>query len=377
MVKADDMIKILHCVSIMNRAGQETFLMNVFRNINRKEFMFNFLCTNEGKGDYDDEIYALGGKIFTLDAIQKRGKLRNFNYQVKKLAEWFSSHRNEFDIVHVHTYHNLDVLKHLRAAKKANVKIVIHSHNSSGPHHLMHKLLRPICNRYKHAMFACSKLAGEWLYGRRAVRSGKVTVINNGIDVQKFKFDEIVREEYRRKLGLDGFTVWGHIGRFNYQKNHEFLLSAFYEYKKENHKAKLLIIGQGELEDKIKNQIAELKLENDVSLLGVRDDIERIMNAFDCFVFPSLFEGLGIVLIETQANGLPIVVSKEVPDEVVCNENVVKLPIRDVMVWKNTILSVDLKRTENIRVGDYNIQNTVQQLEKAYREMCDNFVKRT
>ena len=216
------MIKILHCVSVMNRAGQETFLMNVFRIINRDEFLFNFLCTDPAKGDYDEEIISLGGKIFHLDTTRKKGKIANFNYQVKKLSKWLSSHRDQFDIVHVHTYHNLDVLLHLKAAKKAKVKIIIHSHNSSGPHPFLNKALIPICNRYKHTKFACSKLAGEWLHGRRAVKRGKVTVINNGIDLQKFRYDDLARNEYRKMLGVEDCVVWGHVGRFNYQKNHKF-----------------------------------------------------------------------------------------------------------------------------------------------------------
>ena len=364
------MIKILHCVGNMNRAGQETFLMNVFRHIDRNEFMFNFLCYNPEKGDYDEEIGSLGGKIFHIeDSTRKKGKIANFFYRAKKLAKWLSLHRDQFDIVQLHTYHNMDVWLHLLAAKKAKVKIIIHSHNSSGLHPLLHKALIPICNNYNHTRFACSKLAGEWMYGRRAVKKGKVTIINNGINLQKFRYDDAVRKEYRKMLDVEDHVVWGHVGRFNYQKNHKFLLNAFYEYHKSVPRSKLLLIGRGELEDEIKAQIKKLNLGDSVVLLGVRDDIDKLLNAFDYFVFPSLFEGLPVVLVEAQANGVPVVMSETISDEIVCNENTIRLPITNAPDWSKTILTADLNRTNDINVDDYDINKTVDKLERLYKEI--------
>lgn len=360
------MITILHCVSVMNRAGQETFLMNVFRNIDREKFTFNFLCTRNEKGDYDDEIYALGGKIFYLGQSGKKGSISSFLENRKYLTGWLKAHRGEYDIVHLHTYHNLDVYKHLSAAKRAKAKIVIHSHNSSGPHAKLHKLLIPTCNSYRHESLACSTEAGKWLYGK----NGKFTVINNGIDIKNFAFDEFLRAEYRKALSLEGYVVLGHIGRFNEQKNHRFLIDIFNEYNKLNPKSKLVLIGQGGLEDEIKRKTESLGLSENVLFLGVRDDVEKLLNAFDCFVFPSLYEGLGIVLVEAEANGLPVFMSDTIPEDVLLNDNVYKLPLGSAESWAQTLYSADMKRADKLNVEKFDVSYTVSQLEEIYEKLA-------
>ena len=360
------MITILHCVSVMNRAGQETFLMNVFRNIDREKFTFNFLCTRNEKGDYDDEIYALGGKIFYLERSKKKGRISSYLENRKYLIKWLKAHRGEYDIVHLHTYHNMDVYKHLSAAKRAKAKIVIHSHNSSGPHAKLHKFLIPACNSYRHTKLACSTEAGKWLYGRK----GKFTVINNGINLKNFAFDENVREEYREALSLDGYTVLGHIGRFNEQKNHRFLIDIFSEYNKLNPKSKLVLVGQGGLEDEIKAKTESMGLSENVLFLGVRDDVEKLLNAFDCFVFPSLYEGLSVVAVEVQANGLKAFFSNTVSPETVLNDNITLLPIEDSKVWADAIASADLKRADKLNVEKFDVSFTVKQLEEIYAEIA-------
>ena len=354
----------------MNRAGQETFIMNVFRAIDRTQTAFNFLCDNPEKGDFDDEIRALGGKVFTLPMPRKRARLLYYYRYYRALVTWFKTHRDEYDAVHVHTHHNLDVLIHLKAAKRAKVKMIIHSHNTNAVHPKLSVFLRPFCNRYKATRFACSKEAGEWLFGKKAVEKGKVTVVYNGINVPDFEYDAEARRLYREELGLQDETVWGHVGRFNVQKNHQFLLRAFHEYGKLNPKSRLLLVGCGELEGEIRAQIKRLSLEGRVMLLGIRGDVNKLLNAFDYFVFPSLFEGLPVVAVEGEMNGLPFFMSDNITDEAVISENVRKLPIDDPKRWAEEIYKTAPERTVNLDYDRFDIRNTVNVLERKYRELC-------
>lgn len=361
------MIKVLHFVSVMNRAGQETFLMNVFRNIDREKFTFDFLCTRREKGDYDEEIERLGGRIFYVERSRKKGRISSYLQNTKFLTKWLKDHRGEYDIVHLHTYHNMDVLKHVKAAKRAGVKIVVHSHNSSGPHPVLHRFLRGFCNMYPHEKLACSYAAGEWLYGKK----GKFTVINNGIELKNFAFDGRVRDEYRTALSLEGCTVLGHIGRFNEQKNHGFLLDIFSEYSKLNPASKLVLVGGGALEESIKSKAENLKLSDKILFLGVRDDVEKLLNAFDCFVFPSLYEGLSVVAVEAQANGLKIFMSDTISPETFLNGNVSVLPLGNAKEWAEKIYEADNKRTDELNVEKFDISFTVKQLEEIYTNLAN------
>ncbi len=362
------MVRVLHFVSRMDRAGQETFLMNVYRNINRDNIKFVFLCTSPQKGDYDEEIKALGGDIYVLPEVKKTGKFSKYFEKIKVLSKWLKENKDKFDIVHLHTYHAMDVWVHLEACRRAGVKTrIVHSHNTQGLQVTLHKIMRNVCKLYTFEKFACSKAAGEWLFGKKAVEKGEVTVIYNGIDFAKYKYDPALAKKYRQKLNIDDKIVLGHIGRFNYQKNHEFLIEVFAEFKKKHENSVLLLIGRGKLENKIKEKVIALGLTEDVMFLGVRDDIPQLLNAMDVFVFPS-------VLIEAEMCRLPIVTSDQVPEEVVINDAISLQGLRDENQWAFEIEKMLQKNRNSIafntNLNNFDIVNIAKNMEKRYNRIA-------
>lgn len=335
--------RVLHVVPNMHRAGLETFIMNVYRNIDRTKIQFDFLVHYTDRFDYDDEIESLGGKIYRLS-------IRNDN-NVKKylsdLKQFFYEHK-EFNVVHGHM-ESFGFL-YSRAAKKAGIKTIIaHSHNAS-IEPTFKGFLKSIMNkpwkRYANVFFACSEKAGKYMFGNKV----NYTVVNNGIECEKFDFNEIIRNCYRKDLGLLGKTVIGHIGRFDTQKNHAFLIDIFNEYLKINNNSILLLIGEGELYPDIVNKVKKLGIFDKVLFLGVRSDISNLYQAMDIFVLPSLFEGLPVVGVEAQTSGLPIVVSSEVTDELRITDLVFKISLSSkTMIWAKQI-DIILRNSKN-RVG--------------------------
>lgn len=304
------MIRVLHVVSKMDRGGQETLIMNIFRRIDHSKVQFCFLCSLHAKGDYDQEIHELGGAIYYLPETQEHKWPFNYYYSMKTRVRWLTANKDKFDIIHVHTYHALDVLLNLEACREACVKkVIIHSHNTCGPHKLLHYGCRFLSNFYSYKKFACGVSAAKWLFGSKPVNERSVTIVNNGIDTGLFKYDSDTRKKYRKDLGLRNKTVIGHIGRFELQKNHEYLIDIFEEYHKINPNSVLLLVGRGSLEMRIREKVNHKGLTDNVRFLGVRNDVPSLLSAFDLFLFPSLHEGLSVCAIEVQSSGLPIITS--------------------------------------------------------------------
>ena len=361
------MIKILHFVSIMNRAGQETFIMNAYRNIDREQYQFNFLCSRAGKGDYDEEILELGGNIYHLPERENGNK---YLAEIRRITTWLKNNRNTFDIVHVHTYHAADVVTHLEAFRRVGVKnVVIHSHNSNGPHPLFHKTMRILFPIYNFKKLACSEAAASWMYGKRAVDTGEVTIIYNGIDTAKFTYSEQTRLRLREELGLQEDIVLGHIGRFNYQKNHKFLIDCFSLYLKKHSNAKLVLVGTGELKDDIIDYAKTAGVYDSIYFMGVRADVEALLNAFDIFVFPSLYEGLSVVLIEAQCNGLNIISTDNLSPETIISDGMHLLPTESADLWAEAIDHYVGKRTKNIDYAKVDAKATTQTLVNVYNQL--------
>ncbi len=312
----DKPVRILHLVSLMNRAGQETFLMNIFRGINREKVQFDFLCTKLDKADFDDEIESLNGVIHRLspNPLKNKKLLKHIGY-CNSIYSFLKKHP-EYNTFHIHTHHAFDAFLCALSAKLAGVNnVIIHCHNSSGPRPKLHKFFSFLLRFLKTKRFACSNDAAEWMFGSRFLEKGKVNIIKNGINSEDFVFNSYIREKTRKELGINNKIVIGHIGRLTYQKNHNFLLDVFQKIHIENSNTVLLLVGRGDLEEQIRDKVHNLGLDDSVIFTGVRSDIPDLLQAMDVFLFPSHFEGLGIVLIEAQAAGLKSFASDIIPKE--------------------------------------------------------------
>ena len=354
-------IRVLQIVTTMNRGGLETMLMNYYRHIDREKVQFDFLVHRQDEGDYEKEIISLGGKIFRVPALNPFSPL-----YYKSLNSFFSEHK--YDIVHCH----LDCMSAipLAVAKKNGVTHrFAHAHNKSQdkdfkyPIKLFLKRLIPL---FANELFACGNEAGEWMFNGKSF-----SVINNAIDAKNYIFNENIRQSKRNELLLsDCFTVC-HIGRFNPQKNHSFIIDVFNEIIKMEPSAKLLLVGTGSGFNSIKNKVIDLNLTDSVEFLGVRSDVPALLMCSDCFIFPSLYEGLGIVGIEAQASDLPCFFSDRIPFECKVTDNVTFISLyKSPSYWAEQILrSRNHQRSENIKyikTAGYDICDNAQLLENFY-----------
>lgn len=297
--------RVLHIVPVMDRAGQETFIMNVYRSIDRDAVQFDFLAlSTDREGDYDEEIRDLGGRI--LHARGKHLGIRDSRRDIARVVR-----EGGYRIIHRH-YQNATMVHELLAARAGGaVCLIAHSHNSDSANHVLHRLCRPFLYRSADWHLACSEAAGQWMFGNRPY-----DVIANGIDSELFRFDPEHRAAKRRELELGDGLVVGHIGRLNRVKNQGFLLRAFQQLLTREPDAQLLLIGSGEDEADLRQQARALELGDAVHFLGIRSDIVGLLMAMDVFVMPSLYEGLPVTLIEAQATGLPCVISDTVTRDV-------------------------------------------------------------
>ena len=341
------MIRILQIGMSPYYGGTESFLMNLYRAIDREKIQFDFLNVYIEKIACQDEIEEFGGKIYYLNMARHNG----INSYHKNLKKFFMNNADKFDAVHCNyqSLINIDILKY---AKRYGVKVrIAHAHNAGygkAPS-LLQKILiaknRLTLDIYATDYFACSSLAANWMFGRQA------TIIHNAIDSDKFVYSAEKRAEIRQKMNLTNeFTVI-FVGRLDPQKNPIFLLKIFSEIKKNKPDSKLLIVGDGVLKEQMIDMITELSISEDVALLGSRSDVNDLLQAADAFLLPSLFEGLGIVLIEAQAAGLPTYTSeKVVPYDVKITEQLKFVSLdRTAKEWADII-------TQNVIEGRPNTQ---------------------
>ena len=306
------MIRILQCVNDMHRAGLETMLMNYYRNIDREKIQFDFLTHRPERSDYDDEIESLGGKIYYAPRLYPQNYPAYFSY----MKDFFKKHP-EYQIMHSH----IDSMSYLPllAGKKAGVPVrIAHSHNTSIDKDFKYPLKQYFRFRITSAAnhyLACGEEAGKYLFGNKEFK-----VIPNAVDASKFYFNESVRQNKRKELAYTKEFVVGHVGRISYQKNHKFLIEVFNELQKLETNAVLMLVGVGEKEPEIREQVKRLKLEEKVRFLGNRSDVNELYQAMDVFVLPSLFEGIPVVGIEAQFADLPCIFSDKIPKEVCFSE---------------------------------------------------------
>ena len=363
-------IRILHFISTISiNSGVMAVIMNYYRHIDRDKIQFDFLFFKDSPANttYIDEIESLGGRVYLIEQ-----PTHIFHY-IRKLNKFFEEHKNEYAILHIHEVYLTFLLAPIAHAH--GLKVITHCHStkfSDKPFNSIRNRLACIgINKHADLRFACSKAAGIALYGK----SADFTVINNAIDLDKFAFNAAKRAKLRNGLNLEDKIVIGHVGRFSKEKNHRFLVEVFYEFQKTLPNSALLLIGEGPLMKSVKEQTRSLGLKDKVVFLGRRTDVADLYNVMDTFLLPSLFEGLGVVLIEAQANGLPCVASSCVPDEADV-EGITFVSLKQSVEEWHRILTESLlfPRDKNCSLHDitmqkYNIKVMVRMLEKEYLKL--------
>jgi len=362
------MLKILFLSSSLAQNGTEMFMMNVLRHIDRTKFHIDFCINSDERTLYRIEAESYGCKVFVLP--QRRKNPIKYAY---KCFSFFNSHAHEYQVVHWNGG-NLSSILCLVLSWAYRIPIrIVHAHSSStiGKHnillHKFHRYFLPIiCNRY----FACSSEASAFFFP--FIQS---VIIKNGIDIKKFDFNSVVRREVRNEFGIpENCCVIGHVGRFDENKNQTFILDVFVDFCRNNPNAYLILVGQGDTLESIKNKSIELGVDKRVLFLGLRNDVNRILQALDCFIMPSKYEGLPFVLVEAQCSGLFCVVSDTINRDAKLTKNVEFLSLNsDQHVWSNAIneaLKQFVRKSQSkiLAHEGYSIEDTVSYLEGIYEK---------
>ncbi len=357
------MIKVLQVIGSLNYGGIESVIMNYYRNIDREKVQFDFITTSAG-GRFEDEIRSLGGKIFYLPSKSKHP----FKYMrgLEKIIR-----ENNYDIVHSNT-NSASAYLDLKPAKKAGCKVrIAHSHNSSCLIKWQHRLFKPLLSGVLTHRFACSEAAAKWLFGKNK----DYEIINNGIDFDKFAFNVNVRNAVRNEHNWGDSFVIGNVASFQERKNQKFLIEMLPKLVEKLPNIKLVLVGDGNTVDELRELARTLQVSNCVEFMGNRKDVNELLQGFDMFCFPSLFEGLGVAYIEALVSGLTVLISDGVPI-VKTKENVYQISL-DKNLWINKVFSIldktnnrHLDRQELIKIG-YDIQVNAQSLERKYIEMVN------
>ena len=355
---------IAHIIGKWVGGGVESVVMNYYQNINTKNIQFDFICDEDSTNIPVDEIKSLGGNVIFVPPYQD---LINYQKELKKVFI-----KKKYKIVHSHI-NTLSVFP-LRVAKKCGIPIrIAHSHSTTNKkewkRNLLKTFLKPFSKIYSTHYFACGEVAGRYLFGNKTYNKGNVFLLNNAIKLEKFIYNSDIRKKKRKELGIDdNKLVIGHVGRFVTQKNHSFLLEIFNEVNKKNPNTILLLIGQGPLKDKIKEEAKKMGLENSIKFLGQRSDVNELYQAFDILLLPSLYEGLSVVGVEAQAAGLLCFFSDLVTKELQILETTQFLSLKnDPSIWADSILKKykKFKRKKCLKeMKLYDIKNQVLILEK-------------
>ena len=354
----------------MYGGGVESVVMNYYRHIDRQKVQFDFIVDSDSTLVPRQEIESLGGRIFEIPPYQHQ-----ISYQ-KNLTKLFK--KQKWKIIHSHI-NTLSVFP-LYVAKKLNIPVrIAHCHSTSNKKDIKRNLLKQIlknwANVYPTHKFACSKFAGEWMFGK----DSNFEIIYNAIDLDKFKYNDEMRHDLREKLKIpkDYFVV-GHVGRFEIQKNHKFIVKMFNELLTRRPKSCLLLVGNGEKIDKIKKMVNDYGIAKNVIIISQSNNMQKIYSAFDVFILPSLFEGLPLVGIEAQVSGLECLFSNKITKEVDVTNTSKFLSITDMTNWVNTLNNYKIEEVKRSEIDtqnfyNYNILNQSKKLTTKYQELCKRF----
>ena len=333
-------IRILHVLGRTDRGGAESLVMSIYRNIDRNKVQFDFAIHTDDRCDFDDEIEALGGKIYHLPRYKVYNHLRYIRAWEKLLKN------SNFNAVHGHMNSTASI--YLKIAKKMQIPTISHIHNVNGEGGLKSKiksLYKRNINKVADYKFACSEEAGHWMYGKD---NNDFEVIKNGIEVDKFLFNEEVRIRKRRALGIrENEILIGHVGNYRPVKNHRFLVEVFNIIYNNDKNYKLALVGSG-VEEKVSDYIDD-EAKNNVLFLGSRSDVDELLQAFDVFVLPSIYEGLPVSSLEAQVSGLFCIISENITRDCKVSETTKFLSIQDSYeLWSETIKNYKLINRKTI-----------------------------
>ena len=370
-MKKKEPIRIAQIVGKWLGGGVEAVVMNYYRNIDRSKIQFDFICDDDSTNIPYEEIESLGGKVILIPPYQKVFK---YHKELKRVLK-----EGNYKIVHSHI-NTLSVFS-LCAAFAAKVPVrIAHSHSTTNPSekkkNLLKLVLRPFSKLFATNYMACTEYAGRWMFGNKKFNNGNVYILNNAIELDKYKFDERLRKKIRKELKIkDSTIVIGHLGRFVEQKNHRFLIDVFNEYHKKNNDSVLVLIGQGPLVNEIKERVKSYNIESCVLFLGQKEDAYNYYNIFDLFIFPSIYEGLGMVAVEAQVNGLPVLASSNVPKDILITNNVKFIDLDNSIIdWVNSFTFVSLSDRSKCFLealnSDFNISKENYKLVNYY-EGCE------
>lgn len=350
MIDKNKPIRVLLLFTIMDRGGAETMVMNYYRHIDRQQIQFDFMVHRERRGAYDDEIESMGGRIYRMPPIYPQ----NFMRYKKMLKEFFDEH-DEYQIIHSHMS-ELGYFAFVEAKRHGIPVRICHAHNAPDFKHenlIQYIKLIPryyFIRRIRHLttdFFVCSHIAGLWLYGEK--RQNEFVFMRNAIETDKFLYNVDEANAIRQELGISNQRLICHVGRYNKQKNHSFLIDIFKEIHKIDSDSILLLIGDGDLRKEIEDKVNRLNLLSSVRFLGVRDDVPQLLKASDLLLFPSYYEGLSVVLVEAQATGIKCIVTNSLADETIICEDQMKLVSlqKNAKEWADIVLNEKSEKREH------------------------------
>ncbi len=326
------MIKVLQIGMTNNMGGIETYLINYYRNIDKNRVQFDFINIYDEELCFQSELESMGARVYQVANYYKRPL--KYLKQLKMIIE-----ENNYQIIHCNM-NSAVMLYPLIGAKLGRAQVIIaHSHNSSSDKGVIKSILHCINKRFiplfANTYFSCSEKAGKWFFSNKIINGSNFYIINNSVDLTLFAYKEEIRSKKREKLGIDSEAiVLGHVGRFNPQKNHSMLIDIFNEYHKKHNDSYLILIGTGPLLGNVMKKVSEMNLTEYVKFLGKKNNVFELYNCMDCFILPSLYEGLPLVGIEAQVNGLSCLFSSEISNEVKISQNCDFISLdADISVW--------------------------------------------
>nr|WP_274619257.1 glycosyltransferase family 1 protein [Bifidobacterium amazonense] len=368
-------MRVLNVTTVLRAAGIESFIMNMYRHMDRDQVQYDFMVMRNEKEYYDNEICKLGGRKYTISVPFNNTLIRII---IESFMLYFFLRKNKYRIVHIHATTSLRAF-YLLAAKMAGVPVrIYHSHSAyvSGKSSVklrIYQWCRSHITRWATDYFACSTAAAEWVFDSHIISQKKYELMPNGIDVDKFRFNQLSRNEIRQELNINDDFVVAHTGRFLDQKNHSFLIDVFSEIHVQNPNSRLLLLGTGELVKSIQQKVDRLGLSDRVIFLGVRSDVDKILSSADCYVMPSLYEGLPVAAVEAECSGLPCFLSDNITKEVALTSKTYFLPLNlgakqwAQYVYQHSSDSLRHDESEVIAEHGYDVKEVASKLQSFYQ----------